>query len=692
MSGLTDRLERDLREIAAGADPSPSAWNSVMAQLGDVGESEVALVIAPAPERWKRSVRIAVAAAALVVITASAAAFFTADRDATTDPSDTPPSTAIDVGPTIPPTIPPFVGIWVSTDTDGSSQTMEIVTSGGVDYEFFYRDAFATACSGAPATIIGIGRLETDGRLVFAQPELTCDDGTVSGLGPAPQVELANFTLELDTAADEFVDPFGIVWRRADPTDEPIASSGDAVPTFASATSGGMWPQSTLAEVRAAQELADASDPAATWQLYAPLATDGPPWGAEIFARFIREGLGWEEYVSGSSFSGYAGEQGTYEGILFIRCALGQRNPLSDLYADAPPEIRGCAPTIDDLTYETVSFAVTQPEVRGPSGIWVVQRWERLQTKATPGSLWGIMFPDNFGEFQVEQFVPPSDAEVAALLQAFLQARVNGEGAEQYLLREPEGSWAEDREVPLLYATTGGAPYVRSEIQRVEGPVWPNGLMEYKVQLFAQDETLVEQYLHVIRHDGQLRLVYGYTFDSLPTTENGVSVPVPYSLLDGDVTFAVAPPLDPRVNETTYMGFDSGRYGRVMIAADPRPGDAQGCEEVPTSADAEALARLITADSNFETTATVPVRIAGLDGLQMDVTFRTSDNYCYFLWAPDQIPVDGSGLFRMRLYLIDYPGESAQVLTLAIIAPETDFESLLEEATPIVESLEFHTE
>ena len=44
----------------------------------------------------------------------------------------------------------------------------------------------------------------------------------------------------------------------------------------------------------------------------------------------------------------------------------------------------------------------------------------------------------------------------------------------------------------------------------------------------------------------------------------------------------------------------------------------------------------------------------------------------------------------MRLYLINYPGESAQVLTIAIIAPETDFERVLEQATPIVESLEFH--
>ena len=35
MSRLTDRLERDLREIAAGAHPSPSAWESIVARLGD---------------------------------------------------------------------------------------------------------------------------------------------------------------------------------------------------------------------------------------------------------------------------------------------------------------------------------------------------------------------------------------------------------------------------------------------------------------------------------------------------------------------------------------------------------------------------------------------------------------------------------------------------------------------------------
>ncbi len=40
----------------------------------------------------------------------------------------------------------------------------------------------------------------------------------------------------------------------------------------------------------------------------------------------------------------------------------------------------------------------------------------------------------------------------------------------------------------------------------------------------------------------------------------------------------------------------------------------------------------------------------------------------------------------------DYPGESAQVLAIAVIAPEEAFEGVLEEATPIVESLEIVTD
>ncbi len=95
MNQLRDRLERDLREIAAGAHPSPSAWESILARLDDDAEPEVILVLAPAPNRSKRPVWLAVAAAALVVIIGSIAVVPRAVDDQTTSPAD-PDETTVD--------------------------------------------------------------------------------------------------------------------------------------------------------------------------------------------------------------------------------------------------------------------------------------------------------------------------------------------------------------------------------------------------------------------------------------------------------------------------------------------------------------------------------------------------------------------------------------------------------------------
>jgi hypothetical protein len=46
---------------------------------------------------------------------------------------------------------------------------------------------------------------------------------------------------------------------------------------------------------------------------------------------------------------------------------------------------------------------------------------------------------------------------------------------------------------------------------------------------------------------------------------------------------------------------------------------------------------------------------------------------------------------RMRLYLVDLPGGSARILSIAIVAPESSFESVVEAAAPILDSFEFHT-
>ena len=51
---------------------------------------------------------------------------------------------------------------------------------------------------------------------------------------------------------------------------------------------------------------------------------------------------------------------------------------------------------------------------------------------------------------------------------------------------------------------------------------------------------------------------------------------------------------------------------------------------------------------------------------------------------------DGGG--RMRLYLLDAPeGSSIGILAIAVMAPESRFDEVLADATPIIDSIEFHT-
>jgi hypothetical protein len=313
-------------------------------------------------------------------------------------------------------------------------------------------------------------------------------------------------------------------------------------PTPAPPTSGTMWPQSSLKEAEEAQRLADAGDPRYTWQVLGP-GTFTDARQTEFITRFLQEELGWEEFDL-SEFPGlYAGvpQDGIWV-MLAVRCAPGQTNPLypNDL------EGRGCAPTIDEYRYETVMIGA-EPPVRpdDPSAIWVVSRWALLQPSDVAPN-----YRDDNGPVvrrQVQQVVPPSDAEATALVEAFLQARVDGEGAEEYLSSAAS-------QVPLLYATTSGAPYERSEFELVQGPVWPGGWREFTVRLFAAGaSTVVEQPFLVERdEDGRPVLVYGtldpfeglFGMGDVLTRENGRGLVEPYEFLDGEVTFDAAWPWD----------------------------------------------------------------------------------------------------------------------------------------------------
>jgi hypothetical protein len=452
----------------------------------------------------------------------------------------------------------------------------------------------------------------------------------------------------------------------------------------------GMWPQSTLEEVRAAQALADAGDPDYTWQVDPSWSiVDDPLIGTEISERFLREGLGWEKFIAVSSASYMAAGGPDVNADVFLRCAPGRTNPLSSLYpamgSDMDSEIRDCAPTLDDYRYEAVTDSVGRPARPGPTGIWVVT-WEMLQ----PGV----------------QAAPPSDAEATALLRAFLGARVDGAGAEEYLFShgEAEGLPFVDGEAPLLHATTRGSGYERSEIERVQGPLWPAGWIEFKVRLFAEDGTVVEQHFVVVRQaNGRLGLVYGSAseYGDPPTIEGGQAM---YSLLDGEVTFAAASPWRARLGGPASMNFEFGCKGtgwcsdNLVVAADPLTGT--GCEAGPRPTDAEALIRSIRSNPDLESTAPVAVSVGGVNALQMDVMVARGTSACDMPLVLAKLHV---GLLRtdlMRLYLLDLPGGSARILAIAIIARDPygkvevsrqDFEQLVEAATPIVEAIEFHT-
>jgi hypothetical protein len=430
------------------------------------------------------------------------------------------------------------------------------------------------------------------------------------------------------------------------------------------------------------------------------------PWDSEIVERFLREGLGWEEWDVPSG--GFAGQPGvSYDEVMLIRCEPGQTNPL---YPETPSDVSGCAPTIDDFRYETVTFRVEQPGLRGPSGIWAVTKWTMLQP-AEPGTFYEHLYP-HLTLRQVEQVAPPSDTEVTALLQAFLEARVDGAGAEQYVHRHRDG-W-DDLEVPVMYATTRGSPYERYEFDRLQGPVWPTGWIEFRIRLFAEDGTVVEQTFVVVRQeDGPLGLMYGLPFDRpvFPTTEDGQPpAEAPFSLLDGEVTFAVAaPPFEEPWDGgtgdlSTFMLFGLDRSS-MMIMADPLPVDP-GCEPAPAPADAEALARSIASNPDVEATAPVAVRVAGVDALRMDVAFGPGAG-CGELGLGPAV-VEGtrhltSGGGQMRLYLLDlHQGMSARILGIAIVGPEQSlrcgvpgwtpcFQRVMEAAAPTLDSFEFHT-
>src|SRR5262249_4064550 len=152
--------------------------------------------------------------------------------------------------------------------------------------------------------------------------------------------------------------------------------------------------------------------------------------------------------------------------------------------------------TLDDLHYETVRIQVAQLGRQGPRGIWVVTGWKTAEPVA-----------------QADPRVV--EAQATGILEDFLQARIDGAGAEELAGFPQDDEFAAQRRglgIALLYATSTGAPYTRAEHELVGGPAWPGGEVTFKVRLFAEnDATVVEQFFSLEFDDsGRPRLVYDY--------------------------------------------------------------------------------------------------------------------------------------------------------------------------------------
>jgi WD40 repeat protein len=338
----------------------------------------------------------------------------------------------------------------------------------------------------------------------------------------------------------------------------------------------------------------------------------------------------------------------------------------------------------------------------------------QLETRGPwhPGSTSRSVRPTLVPSPSLEPTVVPSSSaataspepEAFALMNAFLDARVSGLGAEQYLSHP-------DDDIPLLYATTAGAPYERSESEPVPGIEWPYGWIAFKARLSSGD-TVVEQLLF-ISQDGRRRVEYspeGFGTDIAPTTEDGQAVAFPHSYFDGAVTVHAAHPWifhdgwaagrlipqGPGVRPTTDGG-ERNHWDVLVLKADPAQ-VGRGCVTRIGPADAEAIAESIASNPDLEATAPVRVSDAGTEALMMDVVIAAGASVC----AGDGVAgldgdrgvlvVDGVGFRtgdKMRLYLFDAPeGSSMRVLAIAIIARESTFDRAVAAAVPVVSSIE----
>lgn len=212
----------------------------------------------------------------------------------------------------------------------------------------------------------------------------------------------------------------------------------------------GIWPQDSQEEAERAQEAAASGDPSYDWQV--------APDGVRVALRYAREQLGWTD------FQGHdLNVRGPVRRLRVIRCA-----PRPNI--EYPKQ--ECAPRTSGI-YPAVYITLRQLLAHGDEGLWFV-------TDVLPNEL---------------RQADPVDARVARRAVArFMQSRIEGQGAEEFL--SAEGRKVVGRANPL-YSLAEGSPNADSEIVFVDGPSWPFSTFEVGVRMILESGAGLEDTLFV---------------------------------------------------------------------------------------------------------------------------------------------------------------------------------------------------
>lgn len=143
-------------------------------------------------------------------------------------------------------------------------------------------------------------------------------------------------------------------------------------------------------------------------------------------------------------------------------------------------------------------------------------------------------------------------------------------------------------------------------------------------------------------------------------------------------------------------------YRGIRVLADPLP-VGTGCKVDVALANAGAMARRILSDPDIDATEPVPVRIAGIEALQMDVAPARGASICerdnepllFWIDEPELGLINPSDItlwhrHSYRVYLLDVPEGSSRILAIVVFGFDRDFERVVEAAVPVLDSLEFH--